>query len=268
MCLQLDKVIEEMSSELADYLNERQGHTEESMMPSGHSDISDGMKDSQESDEILQLEKERLKMKRAMETQRVRERDKMDLLREKIETLRAAQRALYSTIRAVSLNNGSTWLESCTALEESVRLVKGALPLSFPTATTAATATQSAHTAHPPFCEGGGGGGGGGVVGSVPGPLSVVDSLRLKSHRDICALSLFAPMIIATDHIAASTLTSNRSVGQIPAPSELHPTSCSRQETVCKKPVLDVVGVKTSSFKNSIAAIKMFMSARVIVTSD
>jgi hypothetical protein len=269
VCLQLDKVIEEMSCELAIYLNASHGHKCESTLPSGHSEDFYDLKESQESREIRELEKERAKLKRTVEAQRERESVKMDALREKIDTLLAAQRALYSMIRAVSLSNGSTWIESSAALEESVRLIKGALPLSFPAAAAAAAAAiaaPSSHTAHPSV--NGREGGWGGVTGLEPAPLSVIDSLKLKSPHDKCALSLFAPMIIATDRIAPSTLTSERYVGQIPDPLQPNKPSSSKEEIVHRKPVLDVVGVKISSFKNSISAIKMFMSARVIVTTN
>jgi hypothetical protein len=267
VCLQLDKVIEEMSCKLASYLKASHGHKCESTLPSGHLEDFHDLKESQESFEIRELEKERAKLKRTMEAQRERESVKMDALREKIDTLLAAQRALYSMIRAVSLSNGSTWIESSAALEESVRLIKGALPLSFPAAAAAAAiAAPSSHTAHPSVT--GREGGWEGATGLGPAPLSVIDSLKLKSPHDICALSLFAPMIIATDRIAPSTLTSERSVGQIPDPLQPNKSSSSKEEIVHRKPVLDVVGVKISSFKNSISAIKMFMSARVIVTTN
>jgi hypothetical protein len=106
------------------------------------------------------------------------------------------------------------------------------------------------------------------VTGLGPAPLSVIDSLKLMSRTDICGLSLVAPMIIATDRITPSTLTSERPVGQIPDPSQPNNSISSNQEIVHRKPVLDVVGVKISSVRNSISAIKMFMSARVIVTKN
>ena len=247
-----------MSSQLTEYLSASHSHTDKAESSSGQSYNVESRKESQEDfQELHELEREKAKLKRAMVEQRERDRERMDALRELIETLRAAQRGLHSMIRAVSLSNGSSWIEASTALDDSTRLLKLALPLSFP------ATPPSANIAYPPFSDGERGV----ETGFGPAPLSIVESLRLKSPEDICALGLWAPIIIATDRAATSTLDLKGSVGQIPA--SLHPcTPPSRAYTVRVKPVLDVVGVKVCSFKNSISAIKMFLSARTIVSNN
>jgi hypothetical protein len=135
-------------------------------------------------------------------------------------------------------------------------------------------------------------------------PASVIDHLRMKSPLEICAFSLYPPIYIPTDrlnpkpiniptnspnplfipmgtrnpnpnpiYIPTNTLNPNPNPVFTPTDSLIHPnvindtTMSSIRNSNEVRPILDVVGLKICSFKNAIAAIKMFLSAQTVVDS-
>jgi hypothetical protein len=148
----------------------------------------------------------------------VQQLHRIGVLQDIITLLRASQRSFFSYIRAVSMNNGASWIEAEQAIEVSTVHMKAAITSFQPT-------------------------------------TSLIDHLRIKNSHEICELSLHPPIYIPTDSL-------------------IHPhaipgntTSSIKDSDNKQYPVLDVVGLKISSFRNAIAAIKMFLSAQTVVSN-
>ena len=175
----------------------------------------------------------------------------IDALRGVINALQAVQRGLHAMIRDVSLSNGSSWTEASSAITASEQKVKSMLPEAFITPSTVLD-TQD-------------------VRGYASfQPISVQASLRLRSAAELAALSLIAPIAIATDYMVNPTsLTSAAVTADDPVSQghSVHADSSAAAPHTSIMSVLDVVGIKVSSFRNAISAIKMFLSARITVTN-
>lgn len=177
----------------------------------------------------------------------------IDSLRGVINALKAIHKGLHAMIRDVSMSNGSSWTDATSAVMTSEQKIKLMLPEAFIISSSSSSSDIEAA----------------GMQGLTSfEPISVQASLRLRSSAEIAALSLVAPIIIATDcPVNRTTLptpegTSNNAGCQghsVDIDSPASHTSI--------MPVLDVVGIKVSSFKNAISAIKMFLSARITVTN-
>ena len=91
----------------------------------------------------------------------------------------------------------------------------------------------------------------------------------------ICSLGQFAPITILTDFIIHPNYYDSAKNGSMnfDEDKEVGHNMNERIENLPKynkktniRPILDVIGIKINSFKNSISAIKMFLSARIIVS--
>ena len=174
----------------------------------------------------------------------------IDSLREVINALQAVVRGLHAMVRDVSLSNGSSWAEAATAITASEHKIKLMLPEAFVKPSPSPLGTP------------------GGQGWTSFQPLSVQASLRLRSADEIAALSLIAPIIIATDCTSnpTSLISASRTTANFGTQSHrVHVDSTASHTSTM--PVLDVVGIKVSSFKNAISAIKMLLSARISVTT-
>lgn len=175
----------------------------------------------------------------------------MEALRGVINALQAVQRGLKAMIMDVSLSNGSSWAEAASAITACEQMIKSMLPEAFITPSSVPD--------------------GQGVRGYASfQPISVQASLRLRSAAELAALSLIAPIVIATDYMVNPTSLPS-AAGTTPNPvtrgHSVHADSPAAVPHTSINPVLDVVGIKVSSFKNAISAIKMFLSARITVTN-
>lgn len=175
----------------------------------------------------------------------------IDALRGVINALQALQRGLHAMIMDVSLSNGSSWAEAASAITASEQKIKSMLPEAFITPSTVLdTQGVRGHTSFQ--------------------PVSVQASLRLRSAAELAALSLIAPIVIATDYMVNPTSLPS-ATGTTDNPEtrghSVHADSPAAAPHTSIYPVLDVVGIKVSSFKNAISAIKMFLSARITVTN-
>ena len=172
----------------------------------------------------------------------------IDSLSGVINALQAVQKGLHAMIQDVSLSNGSSWAEAATAIMASEQNIKSMLPEAFLIPSPVISGTQ-------------------GVQGQMSfQPISVQASLRLRSAAEIAALSLIAPIVISTDctfnTFTCTVRTTDESIMQ---DHRVHVDSPASHTSII--PVLDVVGIKVSSFKNALSAIKMFLSARITVTN-
>ena len=180
-----------------------------------------------------------------------------------IEIFKASQRGLLSYIRAVSMNNGATWVEASDCIMKSEENMKSILQLSFydthhlsSTSTSTSCASSSPNFGN--YAE-----------------QSVQDSIKSLSSETICSLSQFAPITIPTDFIVHPNYYDSAKNGSMnfDEDKEAGHNMNERIENLPKynkktniRPILDVIGIKINSFKNSISAIKMFLSARIIVS--
>lgn len=143
---------------------------------------------------------------------------RIEVLQDILILLRASQRSFFSYIRAVSMNNGASWIEAEQAIEASTIHMKAAIT-SFQPAT------------------------------------SLIDHLRVKNSHEICELSLHPPIYIPTDSLIHLHAITGDTISSI------------RNRDNEGNPILDVVGLKISSFKHAVAAIKTFLSAQTVVSN-
>jgi hypothetical protein len=175
----------------------------------------------------------------------------IDTLRGVINALQAVQRGLHAMIMDVSRSNGSSWAEANLAITACEQKIKSMLTEAFITPSTALDAQ--------------------GVRGHTSfQPISVQASLHLRSAAELAALSLIAPIVIATDYMVNPTSLPS-ATGTTDNPEtrghSVHADSPAAAPLTSINPVLDVVGIKVSSFQNAISGIKMFLSARITVTN-
>ena len=229
MCLQLEKEIESRTLQLSDMLEGT------STFDSSKERFS---KNHSEDPLIKSLDDEWREMKNGAGLG-------IDSLRGVINALQAVRRGLHAMIQDVSLSNGSSWADAATAIMTSEKKIKSMLPEAFVIPSPS-----------------------NGMQGwTLFEPISVQASLRLRSGAEIAALCFVAPIIIATDctvNLASMPTpegTSNNAGSQGSSVSIDSPAS---PKSIT--PVLDVVGIKVSSFKNALSAIKLFLSARITVT--
>ena len=230
MCLQLEKEIESRTSQLSNMLAE--------------TSTSDSRKEkfskNHSKDPLMKsLDDEWREMKNGAGLG-------IDSLRWVINALQAVHKGLHAMIRDVSLSNGSSWAEATTAIMTSEQKIKLMLPEAYITPSPS-----------------------NGMQGWTSfEPISVQASLRLRSSVEIAALCLVAPIIIATDCTVNLTTMLSPEETCSNARSQGHSVSIdSPASHTSITPVLDVVGIKVSSFKNAISAIKLFLSARITVTN-
>ena len=191
---------------------------------------------------------------------------RMNVLRDILNFLEAAKKGLHSTILSVSINNGSNWAESSAAMLRSTERIKDILPLSFPDRNNPQRNTITVRKDENNSFEN---------IGLEKSStfLSIAESLRLSSFQEISALSLVAPIIIATDSFlnptTLSPLISKNNLSQENSTSSLHNNLVKLGALPGRnRPILDVARIKLGCFKNAISAIKMFLSAPVIVTNS
>ena len=103
---------------------------------------------------------------------------------------------------------------------------------------------------------------------------SVQDSLKLLSSDKICSLSQFAPITIPTDSLIDPIDSAQNDFLNFDEGTEVRKNINegiedfpSNSNNFYIRPILDVVGIKINSFKNSVSAIKMFLSARIKVNN-
>ena len=234
MCLQLEKEIESRTLQLSDMLE-------------GTSTSDSGKEKSSKNHSVDPLMKflddEWREMKNGAGLG-------IDSVRGMINALQAVHKGLHAMIRDVSLSNGSSWADATTAIMTSERKIKLMLPEAFVISSPSNI-------------------GAAGMQGWTSfEPISVQASLRLRSSAEIAALCHVAPIIIATDRPVNLTSMPTPEGTSNDAGSQGHSVSIDPPVSHTSiAPVLDVVGIKVSSFKNAISAIKTFLSARITVTN-
>ena len=183
-----------------------------------------------------------------------------------IEILKATQRGLLSYIRAVSMNNGATWVEASDRIKKNEVNMKSILQLTFnssfyDTLHLSSTSSSSSSSSSSPNSE-------------KHAEESVQDSLKLLSSDKICSLSQFAPITIPTDSLIDPIDSAQNDFLNFDEGTEVRKNINegiedfpSNSNNFYIRPVLDVVGIKINSFKNSVSAIKMFLSARIKVNN-
>jgi hypothetical protein len=235
MCLELEKEIESRTLQLSDMIA-RDSPYDSGKETSSRSYTEDPL--------VTALDAEWREMKNGAGLD-------IDALRGVINALQAVQRGLHAMIMDVSLSNGSSWAEAASAITASEQKIKSNLPEAFITPSTVPD--------------------GQGVRGYASfQPISVQASLRLRSAAELAALSLIAPIVISTDYMVnPNSLPSATRTTDNPETRghSVHADSPAAASHTSINPVLDVVGIKVSSFKNAISAIKMFLSARITVTN-
>ena len=187
-----------------------------------------------------------------------------------IEILKATQRGLLSYIRAVSMNNGATWVEASDRIKKNEENMKSILQLTFNSSfydTLHLSSTTSSSSSSSPCAS------------SYPNSEkyaeeSVQDSLKFLSSDKICSLSQFAPITIPTDSLIDPIDSAQNDFLNFDEGTEVRKNINegiedfpSNSNNFYIRPVLDVVGIKINSFKNSVSAIKMFLSARIKVNN-
>ena len=181
-----------------------------------------------------------------------------------IEILKATQRGLLSYIRAVSMNNGATWVEASDRIKKNEVNMKSILQLTFNSSfydTLHLSSTSSSSSSSSSNSE-------------KHAEESVQDSLKLLSSDKICSLSQFAPITIPTDSLIDPIDSAQNDFLNFDEGTEVRKNINegiedfpSNSNNFYIRPVLDVVGIKINSFKNSVSAIKMFLSARIKVNN-
>ena len=184
-----------------------------------------------------------------------------------IEILKATQRGLLSYIRAVSMNNGATWVEASDRIKKNEENMKSILQLTFNSSfydtlhLSSTSSSSSSSSSSSPNSE-------------KHAEESVQDSLKLLSSDKICSLSQFAPITIPTDSLIDHVDSAHNDFLNFDEDKEVRNSINEGIEdfplnsnNFYIRPILDVVGIKINSFKNSVSAIKMFLSARIKVNN-
>ena len=184
-----------------------------------------------------------------------------------IEILKATQRGLLSYIRAVSMNNGATWVEASDRIKKNEENMKSILQLTFNSSfydtlhLSSTSSSSSSSSSSSPNSE-------------KHAEESVQDSLKLLSSDKICSLSQFAPITIPTDSLIDPIDSAQNDFLNFDEGTEVRKNINegiedfpSNSNNFYIRPILDVVGIKINSFKNSVSAIKMFLSARIKVNN-
>ena len=179
-----------------------------------------------------------------------------------IEIFKASQRGLLSCIKAVSMNNGANWVEASDCIIKSEENMKSILQLSiYDTHHLSSSTSSSCALSSPNFGK--------------YAEQSVQDSIKSLSSEMICSLGQFAPITILTDFIIHPNYYDSAKNGSMnfDEDKEVGHNMNERIENLSEynkktniRPILNVVGIKINSYKNSISAIKMFSSARIIVS--
>ena len=235
----------------------------------------------------------------------------IECLVEVIALLQGARRGLMSTVRAVSTNNGATWIEASECILESEKQMRAVLihlteqtlfpslsPSLSPFTESISPDFRSSSLSSQPCSKLESSLGwkpqstsnfksntvsvsdfnfleeeveveveveavknavDSVFVQSVP---SIVQLLQHRSSEEICALSLCSPIYIPTDDFISPTCPNSFGDMNQNATESLHGTNTQRRDN---RLILDVVGIKINAFKNSLSAIQLFLSARMIV---
>ena len=210
-----------------------------------------------------------------------------------INLLKAAQKGFFSYIITVSMNNGTSWIESSENIIICQKNILSSLQFSSSPTSSSSSSLPSLYSNF--NCDHNNNY----LDSDFNFELSsIAEKLKLKSSNEICALSLFAPIIIPTDYLVDSPSSSGiKSTNQLVSEknnrnknnnyyddydynndNHNHNDNNHNNDNIRKsssedtinttiRPILDIVGIKINCFKNSISAIKMFLNARVIVSN-